>query len=154
MPAYLRLTLIVFLLATACSLPATTPTPDHHAEAAATLVPRSTQTPRVSPFCPDAIAWDQAKAHAGKRSTIRGPVVEAIYDRGASGQPTFLYLGRPNSTPGGVTVLIRDQYRWNFPSPPEQLYYGRTICVSGMVSMYQGNPQIEVRSPSNIVIVR
>jgi DNA/RNA endonuclease YhcR with UshA esterase domain len=56
----------------------------------------------------------------------------------------------PDST--RFTVLIWGENRGKFPAPPEQMYRGKTVCVSGLVTTYQGVGEIEVASPSAIVV--
>jgi micrococcal nuclease len=67
----------------------------------------------------------------------------------SKGQPTFINLDKPY--PNQVfTVLIWGSDRGKFEKPPETLYSGKEICVTGMVQSYQGRPEIIVKDPSQI----
>ncbi|MGA2402148.1 MAG: hypothetical protein ABSG91_10625 [Syntrophobacteraceae bacterium] len=48
------------------------------------------------------------------------------------------------------TVLIRGSDRGKFEKPPETLFSGKEICVSGMIQSYQDRPEIIVKEPSQI----
>jgi len=47
------------------------------------------------------------------------------------------------------TVFIRSSSAAQFPNP--QQYEGRTVSVSGKITLYKGKPEIIVNSPSQIV---
>lgn len=122
----------------------------------ATLPPAPTSTPPPTPTpdpCPGAIPWDQAAAYAGQQVTVIGPVVGATWASQSRGQPTFLNLGLPYPDPARFTVLIWIDSRGAFPAPPEELYAGRIICVSGVVELYQGSAEMEITGPEQITVV-
>lgn len=96
------------------------------------------------------ISWNQAEHHIGERVTVYGPVVDAHYASTSNGKPTFLNIGKPYPNPARFTVVIWGSNRSYFPSPPESYYYGKMICVTGLVTEYEGAPQIEARNPSQI----
>jgi hypothetical protein len=97
-----------------------------------------------------AIWWYEAKDHIGDRLTVCGPVVDSKWASGSSGKPTFLNIGEPYPDPDRFTVVIWIDYRSNFPQPPEDYYLGKNICVTGLITEYDGIPQIEVQSPTQI----
>ena len=96
------------------------------------------------------IPWNEAKYHVGERTTVYGLVVDTHYAITSSGQPTFLNLGKSYPDPSRFTVVIWGRNRTNFPSAPESYYYGKDICVTGLITTYEGIPQIEVSNPSQI----
>ncbi len=96
------------------------------------------------------IQWNEAKDHIGDRLTVCGPVVDSYWSSGSSGKPTFLNIGKPYPDPQRFTVVIWDDYRANFPQPPEEYYLGKTICVTGLIEEYNGSPQIEAQQLSQI----
>jgi len=99
----------------------------------------------------NAISCYEAKNHIGERTTVYGTVVSTNYASGSSGKPTFLNMcyGYPN--PNRFTVVIWGENRGKFSQPPEDYYYAKTIYVSGLIVSYEGVPEIEVISPSQIL---
>jgi hypothetical protein len=98
--------------------------------------------------CAGAVSYLDATRLEGTTATVRGTVVSTLYDRGASGGPTFLDFHDPYR--GYFSVVIWAADRGAFPSAPEQLYDGRTICVHGVVSSFNGAPEMVVRSPAQV----
>ena len=105
-----------------------------------------------APSIPSAqsISWDKASQYIGERVTVCGPVAGTKYASTSKGKPTFLNIGRAYPDPGRFTVVIWGNYRSNFSSPPEIYYADKTICVYGLVTEYEGIPQIEVKTPDQI----
>src|SRR5660398_87818 len=99
------------------------------------------------------VPWSEAAGHVGESVTVEGPVVGTHWARGNSGAPTFLNVGRKYPEPRRFTVLIWGQDRSQFPAPPDQRYYGRTIRITGIVEMYEGAPEMVISSPGQIEIV-
>ena len=101
---------------------------------------------------PQGIPWNEAAAHVGEQGTVTGPVVSTRLASSSKGQPTFLNVGAAYPSPNRFTVVVWIENRSNFPSPPENMYAGKTIAVTGAITSYQGSPQIEVSSPSQIQV--
>lgn len=99
----------------------------------------------------DAISCNETKNHIGERTTVYGTVVDTNYASGSSGKPTFLNMCYAYPDPNRFTVVIRDENRGKFSQPPEDYYDGKTIYVSGLIVLYDGVPEIEVTSPSQIL---
>ncbi len=103
------------------------------------------------PDCSTAIAWDVAPEHEGDTVTVEGPVVGASHVEGVSGQPTFLNVGADHPDPDRFTVVIWNDVRVQFDQPPETLFSGQEICVSGEVAIYDdGSSQIVLDRPGAI----
>jgi hypothetical protein len=49
-------------------------------------------------------------------------------------------------------VIIWGRNRDHFPSRPERYYAGETICVTGLIELYEGVTEVEVRDDSDIDI--
>lgn len=94
--------------------------------------------------------WGEAASYIGEYKTVCGPVVDSNYASSSNGQPTFLNLGEPYPKPNRFTVVIWGRNRSQFSTGPERLYFGSTICVTGLIEEYRGIPQIEVSGPSQI----
>ena len=104
--------------------------------------------------CRGGMSWTRADSAEGSHAVIRGPVVGARHVREASGEPTFLNIGADYPSPSRVTVVIWGQDRGDFSRPPEKLFSGRTICVSGLVRDYKGASEVFVSDPSQITVIR
>lgn len=98
--------------------------------------------------------WRDAARYRGKTKTVLGPVKSTQYARASSGRPTFLNIGRPYPQRPRFTAVIWGRDRRAFPDAPEWLYADRLVTVRGAVTLYQGQPQIIVRRPAQIKILR
>jgi len=97
------------------------------------------------------IAAKDAENYLGKTETVCGQVASATHALRAKGQPTFLNLDEP--FPNQIfTIVIWGSDRAEFPEPPEKVYKGKRICVTGAITSYQGKPQIVVKDPKQIVV--
>jgi hypothetical protein len=106
----------------------------------ATAAPSATPIPR--PSCPNAIWWHEARAHLGEVRTVQGAVVAT---RPAPNGTQLLELGQRYPDPSGVAVLL-----------PAQLATGletRSVCAAGRIENTEGRPTIQVREPSNLVVL-
>lgn len=101
---------------------------------------------------PGAIPWYEAKQHIGEWKLVWGVVVGASYRPDISGQPTWLNVGEDYPSQNRFVVIIWGEDRGNFPQAPEEYYLGETICVTGLITEYQGIPQIRVRLSSEIEV--
>jgi len=94
----------------------------------------------------------EAMAYVGKTATVCGRVMSASHIGSVKGGPTFLNLDKPY--PEQVfTVVIWNQNRGKFERPPERMFDGREVCVTGKIQTYRGKPQIEVTEPEQIRLV-
>ena len=92
------------------------------------------------------ISASEAKDHVGKTVTVCGEVASVEFDDKRSNQPTFLNLDREDNV---FTVVILPADRPKF-GDPEKDYDGKRICVTGIVKLYKGMPEIIARDPSQI----
>jgi hypothetical protein len=128
--------------------------------AAAAAAPIATAATRVtsahvqaSLTCSGAVSWQKAAGLVGRVATIQGRVAGTRFAASSNGSPTFLNLGVDYPNPSRFTVLIWIENRGAF-GRPEVRYRGHTICVHGLVSSYQGVPEIVARSVSQISVIR
>jgi micrococcal nuclease len=97
----------------------------------------------------ETITPEDAAKFIGQQKTVCGTVASAHYAAIIREQPTSLHLNKPY--PNQIfTVLIWGSDRGKFEKPPEMLYYGKEICVIGMIQSYQGRPEIIVKEPGQI----
>lgn len=97
----------------------------------------------------ETISPEDAAKYIGQQKTVCGTVSNAQYATNSEGQPTFINLDKPY--PDLIfTVVIWGSDRNKFEKPPETLYFGKEICVTGMIQSSQGRPEIIVKEPSQI----
>jgi hypothetical protein len=97
------------------------------------------------------LSGEQAKQHIGETNTVCGLVAGARFLESSKGKPTFLNFDHPFPD-HTFTVAIFESNRAKFKSPPEELFEGKTICVTGKIVEFRGTPEIVVQDPSQIVI--
>ncbi len=101
-------------------------------------------------YSQDTITSEDAAKFIGQQKTVCGMVASSHYAARSKGQPTFINLDKPY--PNQVfTVLIWGSDRGKFQRPPEEMYAGKEVCVTGMIKTYQGRPEIIVGHPSQII---
>ena len=100
----------------------------------------------------ETITAEQAQEHTGEIITVCGFVASVDYMASWASKPTFLNFDRPYPNQSFL-VRIPDSSRAAFSEPPEVLFNGKTICVTGMIeSQRNGRPQMVVEDPSQIVV--
>lgn len=95
------------------------------------------------------ITPEDALSHAGETVRVCGTVTSASFMAASRRQPTYFNFGQPYPH-HTFTVLIWGENRHKFPRPPIQTFDGKRICVSGVVSVWKGKPQIIVTEPDQI----
>jgi DNA/RNA endonuclease YhcR with UshA esterase domain len=106
------------------------------------LCARATQTRKLTAV--------EAKDHIGETATVCGKVVSTKYADTSGGKPTFLNLEIP--FPNQVfTVVIWGSNRQKFGEPDKELY-GKHICVTGTITVYDGVAEIKADQPQQIKI--
>jgi len=100
--------------------------------------------------CTGTASWRDIDQHVGEVVTTSGPVVGASFRPNASGRPTFLDIGRRYPARERLAVVIWGRDRGAFPTPPEEMYRGRSIAVTGRPTRFDGVVQVEVDSPRDI----
>jgi DNA/RNA endonuclease YhcR with UshA esterase domain len=84
--------------------------------------------------------------HVGETATVTDKV-DGVHQSGKGN--IFLNMGGkyPNQA---FTTFIPSSSAAQFPNP--QQYEGRTVAVSGKITLYKGKPEIIVNSPSQISV--
>ncbi len=93
----------------------------------------------------DIIPYEDAAAFMGETVTVEGTIIDT-YNAGSA---TFLNFS--SSRTDFKAVIFADD-RASFPSPPETLFYGKLVRVTGMIEEYQGGPEIIIKSPAQIEV--
>lgn len=97
------------------------------------------------------ISAEQARQHIGETNTVCGLVAGARYMDKAKTKPTLLNFDRPFPD-HTFSVMIPDVDRAKFKGPPEMVFSGKTVCVTGMIIDFRGKPEIVVEDPTQIVV--
>ncbi len=97
----------------------------------------------------DTVAPEDASRFTGRPNVVCGTIVATHHATRRNGQPTI--MGFDESLP---TVIVWASDRGKFEKPPETLYLGKEICVTGMVESYEGRPAIVVKDPSQIKFMK
>lgn len=149
---YWRILLIFLLAIVVCSLSCTTPVTTQPTIPSSTLPkPSLTLTPRQL-IENKTIKWNEASKYVGERITVCGEVISTTNAFSSPGNPTFLNIGRPYPDPKRFTIVIWGENRNKFSTPPDIYYRNKNICVSGLITLYEGVPEIEVSNPSQIAL--
>ena len=109
------------------------------------------------------ILSSKAGEHIGEDGTVRGSVKAYNYISGATGRPYILIFDKPGivergssvsdlTVPSSFKVVIWKQYHKNFPSNFAAGYEGHTVCATGTIVDYLGDPAIEAQDPSQLEI--
>lgn len=88
------------------------------------------------------IAWTEAVGYAGTEQRVCGP----LSGDGYSEDDVFLNLGLDYPDPERFQIVVWDV------GGIEPIAYGSTLCASGVITLYNGVAQIELRDPSLISI--
>lgn len=105
-----------------------------------------TAPPPASPPTPIGIVpWQEAGRYVGQTVTVEGRIVSAR----DIGSITFLNFSRERDR--FVVVVFAEDYA-AFPAPPAELYAGKKVWVTGTIELFQGVPQIILRSPTQIEV--
>ncbi len=105
----------------------------------------------------------KAGEHMGEVGTVRGSVKDYNYISGAKGRPYILIFDKPNiiergsgvsdlEVPSSFKVVVWKDYHKNFPANFAGAYAGHTVCVTGTIVDYNGDPAIEAQDPSQLEI--
>jgi hypothetical protein len=101
--------------------------------------------------CRGALSWSRAASLEGSIATLTGRVASSKFASSSNGSPTFLDVGHAYPNPNRLSIVIWIENRTAFRRP-EVRYRGRTVCVRGLISEYNGSPEIILRSPAQITI--
>ena len=90
--------------------------------------------------------WDEAAKHIGETATVCGKIVDTVPYSGM----TILGMGAAVMEPSAVGIEIDDSTKAQFP---EDMYVGKTICVTGEIHQNPNNGgSIKVSDPAQIKV--
>ncbi len=102
----------------------------------------------VQPKTTGAISWRDAAGYYGQTRTVEGRIVMT----NNTGKVCFLNFDR-NWKKFFTAVIFASDFA-KFPPHPEDHYLNRTVRVTGLIKEYQGKPEIILKSPSQIEIIK
>jgi hypothetical protein len=94
------------------------------------------------------VPWDEAQKYYGQNVTVEGKVVVAHN----TGKVCFLNFHRNWKRYFTAVIFAADFDK--FPPRPEDYYLNKTVRVTGLVKKYKGKPEIVLKHPGQIVIVK
>ncbi len=103
----------------------------------------------ASPIAPAAgavVSWQEAANYAGQTVTVEGRIADTY----RSAKVIFLNFS-PDRDEFKVVIFEDDWGKW--PQSPDELYYGKSVRVTGEVELYQDAPEVIVESPDQIELV-
>jgi micrococcal nuclease len=95
-----------------------------------------------------AVSWREADKHYGQNRTVEGKIVAT----NNTGKVCFLNFDR-NWRESFTAVIFAGDFD-RFPRHPEEHYLGRTVRVTGLIKEYKGKPEIVLKSPEQIEIIK
>jgi len=95
------------------------------------------------------MAPGDAASHVGESATVCGVVASAKFAANSRSQPTFLDLDRPYPNPVFTAVIFGDD-RPKFGAPEKSLQ-GTRVCVTGVIRLYRGKPEIILNDPNQLM---
>ena len=89
------------------------------------------------------ITLEEVSKHVGDSVVICGKIFGGKFLNTANNQPTFLNMGAayPDQL---LTIVIWGNTRKLFAGKPEEKFKGKTVCVTGKISVFKNKPQIVV----------
>jgi cardiolipin synthase A/B len=103
--------------------------------------------PRPTPPTSGVVSWQEAIDYLGHRLAVEGEVVR-VHN---SGKAAFLNFAQDYRGKFSVVIFGSDFDKW--PEPPDQVYLGQRVRVSGKIKEYRGAPEVIVKSPEQIEIL-
>jgi micrococcal nuclease len=104
--------------------------------------------PAAGPLSEEPVSWEEAHRILGREVVVEGTLVRTHRAE------KVLYLNFHPNWKKYVTVVILVRDLALFPKDAEKHYKGKTVRVRGEVTLYKGRPEIVVRSPEAITIVK
>jgi hypothetical protein len=87
--------------------------------------------------------------YVGQIVSVCDTITSSKYLPNSDAKITLLNMGKPFPD-HSFTVVIDGEARKNFPFKPEDEYLYKVVCVSGVVKLFKGKPQIYILSPLDL----
>ncbi len=116
--------------------------------ACAAAAPTTAPTSRPSTGPSVAIDWSEAGKHVGETVTVTGPVKGTH----AAGSRLVLNVGKDYPAADRFTILMPAAD--DDAGSPDDLYVGKTVTVTGQVSLYRKVPEIVVKAAADVTVTK
>jgi very-short-patch-repair endonuclease len=113
---------------------------------------KSSPASTSAPSSDSSIDWRLAKKYVGQRVTVRGIVAEYRYLMNGKGRPTWISLGAKYPVENRLSVVVWGDDRSKFGRALSENLVNRQICVTGVIKLYDGTPQITLELPQDLVL--
>lgn len=110
--------------------------------------PEAAPSSKALPDPPGIVPWEEARRFVGRNVTVEGKIVRT--HRGKK----VLYLNFHPNWKKYLTVVILGKDLKRFPKDAEKRFMGKKVRVRGTVALYRDRPEIVVRTPEAITIVK
>jgi len=128
--------------------PTATPYPTYTLYPTYTPPPAATaQLPAADVPSPGNIPWQEAGAYIGEHHTVQGKVI-ATHN---TGRVVFLNFSTDYRHTFKGVIFPEDWHK--FSRPPEELFYGQRVHITGLIEEYEGAPEIIIREPTQIEVI-
>ncbi len=95
------------------------------------------------------VNWTEARSVVGRTAIVGGQVV----DVGATQDKHIHFINFSKQDRSAFKLVIFEDRRGRFPESLDQAYLNKLITVRGIVSLFNGDPQMVLASPDQIKIV-
>jgi len=101
----------------------------------------------LRPSDPNVVSYIDAGKYVGLNKTVEGTIIRTYKsDKGN----VFLNFRDPGK--GYFSAVIFSSDLRSFPFPPEVFYSRKEVRITGIIELYEGDPEIIVHSPSQIEV--
>lgn len=108
----------------------------------------SVPLPGQGPLAQGVVSWEEAHRHVGEEVAVEGKLVRTHRGKKA------LFLNFHPNWKKYISIVVLGKDIRRFPHDPETYYKGKTVRVGGKVQLYNGRPEIVIRSPDAITILK
>lgn len=99
-------------------------------------------------FAENTINWKDAANHYGKYKTVEGTIVSGK----CLPKVCFLNFDKDYKTTFAAVIFASDFSK--FPANPDQYYRNKKVQVIGTIKEYKGKPEIILKDPGQIQIIK
>jgi hypothetical protein len=108
-------------------------------------------------FAAICVSWNKSDFAALKNARFQNfsdtSVCDKVFDGKYTDSNHITCISLGGASPGEkIKIIIKGKDRDNFPSAPEKLYTGKTVCVKGPVEIQDGLPSVVVKDPGQIIV--